>query len=172
MKARLAVSTLWGQNWASSVHRTERENSGKTNEVWFLATGSGNVGDKDSCPSGSSLLAWLHHCLRPMQTMAVKASLDRPPGPPCQPTALTWLLSPWDGLSSRAQYVMDRVTNSSHWFLFHHCLSVGAQAGCWLCWGVSSGHLADCVLVPVADFPLHMVHAWRGCGSYLGEKHR
>lgn len=26
--------------------------------------------------------------------------------------------------------VMDRVTNSSHWFLFHHCLLVGAQAGC------------------------------------------
>lgn len=94
MEARLAVSTLWGQSWASSVHR--KRNSRKTNEAWFLAPGSGNVGDEDICP------AW--ELSSGMASPLLAAHADNgnervprrtPQWPPCQPTALTWLLSPW-----------------------------------------------------------------------------
>lgn len=54
----------------------ERENSGKTNEAWMLPTGSGNVGDEDSCSAWKLPSGMAHRRLRPMQRMAVKESLD------------------------------------------------------------------------------------------------
>lgn len=113
-------------------------------------------GRRTAALPGSSLLAWLHHCLRPMQTMAVKESLDRPPGPPCQPTALTWLLSPWDGLFSQAQYIMGRVTNSSHWFLFTTVfqwglgLAADCAGGAGFLWALSWLCPGPCCRLPTA----------------------
>lgn len=65
VKARVAVSTQWQTGQGQSI---EPDNSGKTNEAWFLPIGSGNAGDENSRLPGGSLLAWLrHHCLPPMQ---------------------------------------------------------------------------------------------------------
>ena len=166
-------------------------NEGKVSSVCPLRTELGKVTDREttpgrhgslgSChgirwcrgreqpPCPSALLAWLrHHCLLPLPTMAVKESVDWPPVTCAGPVVLTWLLSPCDGFSSWAQYIMDRATNSVVLtFVATACSSppslVGAQAGCWPCCWISRGDLAGCTLVPVAEFPSHMAHALRGC---------
>lgn len=76
MKARLAVSALWGQNWARSfIERQLREDTG----ALVPATGSGDAGDENSRPAWAPFWhGFATNCLLPLPTMAVKESVDWP----------------------------------------------------------------------------------------------